>query len=268
MEENMTATESTISTEGQNTESATEVAEVPSLPQEDTAQNDVTEQQEAEDAAVPEDEENAPPFLSVRFNHQNRDMTREEAIEFAQKGLLYEKNRPIYDKLDYLAAQQNTNISGLADGLEEAAERAYRDKLTEKLGEDTQLVDELMELYRQRSKDKYDRQLFERAKAEQEAEERRKNSLSGQFDILQKEFPEIKSLEELPTAVLQIAERENTNLISAYLLHRHQENKRIAAAEARAAEQSKKTTGSVQSAENAEANAVDAFIRGVRTMKH
>lgn len=252
-----------------NEPAATDTAEAP-LPEDAPGEAEAAQQQKEQEDGPAEPGE-AVPFLSVQFNHQNRDMTKEQAVEFAQKGLLYEKIRPVYHKLDYLAAQQNTNVAALVDGLVSAAEAAYRQSLVQKFGDDAQVVEDLMTLYRSRNQEKYNRLLADReaadaqtAAAEQTAREGR---LAEQFLALQKEFPEIKDFSALPKAVVRRAAEGKADLTAAYLLHRHRQEQKIAAAEARAAEQAKKSTGSVQSAEYTEAAAVDAFIRGVRTMK-
>ncbi len=257
--------------EEQTTEPAAEDVAAAPPPEDAAAETEAAEQQNTEDTETPDEPAGEAPFLSVQFNHENRDMTREQAVEFAQKGLMYEKISPIYHKLDYLAAQQSTNVGALVDALVSAAEDAYKQSLTEKFGDDAQLVEDLMALYHSRNQEKYNKLLADRektaAKAAQEARAQREHRLTGQFMALQKECPEIKNVSDLPKEVVRLAAEGKNDLTAAYLLHKHRQEQKIAAATAKAAAQSKQSTGSVQSAENTEAAAVDAFIRGVRTMK-
>ena len=262
--------ESTTSMEEQTTiEPVTEETAQETAPEETVQGNEETEQNTEqpveESSMVPPEPE--LPFLSVRYNHEKRDMTREQAVEFTQKGLLYDKISPIYNKLDYLAAQNDMTASEMIQSLLDTAERAQREELVDKFGEDEKMIDEMMEFYRSRTQEKYDKILADRSKAEeqavQEAREQRETRLSEQFLELQKEFPEIKEFSELPENVKQIAAQGKMELTAAYLLHKHRESKRIAAAEQSAAIQSKASTGTVQSEEIADSASVDAFIRGV-----
>lgn len=256
--------ESTISTEEQATnQPATEQTEEQTAPQTVQPQAMGAEQQSEE-----VESSSAEPFLSVQFNHKSREMTREQAIEFAQKGLLYDKLTPIYNQLDYLAAQSNTTVSEYVKQLLKRAEDGHRQSLAEKFGDDEQIIEELMEFYRSRNADKYQKVLADRKKAEQEALENAKTeariSLTEQFKRLRKEFPEITDISQLPKEAAELAANEKMELTAAYLLHRHREDRRIAEAAKRAAEQSKSSTGSAQSNEISGDIAMDAFIRGVR----
>lgn len=258
--------ESTISMEEQTTTepAVTEPAE-PTAPQE-AEQSEVIAEQPTENEDVVE--VNDTPFISVKFRHENRDMTREEAIAFAQKGLLYDHINPIFNKLDYLAAQKDISVGELVTSLLEADENAHRQELIERYGEESKAVEELMELYRNKSGEKYQKVLADRQKAEAKAEQKanldRQTSLAEQFAKLQEEVPEIATVKDIPQTVLSLADKNKIDLVSAYLLHKHREEKRIAAAEALAAQQSKTSTGSARSNETTGDTAVDAFIRGAR----
>ena len=256
--------ESTISTEEQATnETAVEQAEEQTAPQAVQPQTKGAEQQSEEGAS-----RSAEPFLSVQFNHKSREMTREQAIEFAQKGLLYDKLTPIYNQLDYLAAQSDTTVGEYVKQLLKTAEDGHRQSLAEKFGDDEQTIEQLMELYRGRNADKYQKVVADRKKAEQEELENAKIkaelSLMEQFARLREEFPEITDISQLPKEAAELAANEKMELTAAYLLHRHRESKRIAEAAKTAAVQSKSSTGSAQSNEITGDIAMDAFIRGVR----
>ena len=258
--------ESTISMEEQTTtEPVLEEQTAPTAPQEankvDQQTGQVTEEKVTETT-------NDSPFISVKFRHENRDMTRDEAVTFAQKGLLYDQINPIFNKLDYLAAQKDISISELVDSLITADENAHRQELISRYGEESKAVDELMELYRNKNGEKYRKVLADRQRLEAESEQKSKldkeKSLSEQFIKLQEEVPEITAVKDIPEAVLSLAEKNQIDLVSAFLLHKHREGKRILAAEKLAAEAAKTSTGTARSNENASDTMIDAFIRGAR----
>lgn len=260
--------EGTIPMEEQNTESVTEEPAAQAEPEPAVEPTADTEQQSGEDGAEPAEPDGQSPFLTVQFNHAHRDMTREEAVSFAQKGLLYDKISPTFSKLDYLAAQSGITVNQMADALMDAAENTQKQKLIAQFGDDEETIEEMMAFYQSRNKDKYDKFLADRAREEeaafQAARTQRESSLSDQFLALQKEFPEIQTFAQVPEGVKRLAAEGKMELTAAYLLHRHQESKRIAAAAESSAAQSKTSTGSAISEEMAGSAAVDAFIRGVR----
>lgn len=237
-------------------EQSTVTADAKEAPKEKEAENSGNDNNEAANG----------PFLCVRFNHEAREMTKEQAVEFAQKGLMYDKISPIYHKLDYLAAIKGKDAGALVDGLLSDEEQVYRGSLIEKFGEDGQLIEDLMTLYRGRNREKYEKMQKDEARGKSEnALAQREERLTKQFRALQKEFPEIQSLNDLPKEVVQLANGGEGDLTAAYLLYCHRQEKRIARANKQAAEQSNQTTGSVNSNDNTDAAAFDAFIRGLKT---
>ncbi len=258
--------ENTISMEEQTTtEPVLEESTEPTAPQEANTSDQQTGQATENEETV---KLNDSPFISVKFRHKNRDMTRDEAVTFAQKGLLYDQINPIFNMLDYLAAQKDISVSELVNSLITADENAHRQELIARYGEESKAVEELMELYRNKNGEKYQKVLADRQRAEAEAERNYKldkeTSLSEQFIKLQEEIPEITAVKDIPEAVLSLAEKNQIDLISAFLLHKHREEKRILAAEKLAAEAAKTSTGTARSNETAGDTMIDAFIRGAR----
>lgn len=50
----------------------------------------------------------------VRFNHQDRDLTREEAVAYAQKGLKYDSIAPMLQDLSYPCRYKRQNGAGIS----------------------------------------------------------------------------------------------------------------------------------------------------------
>ena len=90
--------------------------------------------------------EASEPFVSVRYNHKNRDFTREEAIQFIQKGMHTENLRT---KLEYLAKRQGVDVNTLVDKIVMAPEIEHRKHLEMLYGEGNENVEIGMAIYMQ-----------------------------------------------------------------------------------------------------------------------
>ena len=239
--------------EGTITENDTETAPQDRGASDDTA---VTEQQDngaaAEGTSVAAEE----PFLSIQYNHEIKGLSREEAASLAQKGIYYQG---VYDKLDYVATQMDTDVDTLVENLLKKQEDGYRQSLVDKLGEDSDLIDGLMQVYRNNQKEKYDKAVADRKTKTETAMTSR---LADEFVELRAEFPELEEFKDLPDTVKKKA-AEGMNLTAAFLLYKHNENKRIAAAQDSAIAAEKASAGSASSAGDVSDPVVDAFMSGL-----
>lgn len=220
------------------------------------------------DPDIPEDSRNRPssaPFMTVRYNHQSRGLSRDEAVTLAQKGLYYEeKLLPVYNKLDYLAAQQGLTPDALADLMLENEEERLRAEFSEHCS-DPETVERMVELSRQERRGKYEKLTACRSAAEKAAEEFRRESLerrlAREYCELKAEFPETESFSALPGSV-KAAAAGGENLLSAYLKYRRSEEKKISASR-RAFEKAQSASAGPASSSETEAPSDRAFIRGV-----
>lgn len=269
--EDVNLTGTTPAEEQTNTQADTDAAEAAAAAEEtaqaaSAAPEARTDTAGKETAAEPGDAD--APFLRVKFRHENRDMSKEETVAFAQKGLLYDKIQPIYHQLDYLAAQHGVTVKAFVENLVQSAENRYREELVERLGDDETVIEDMMQLFRDRQKEKYEKIVADRERAEEEewsaARQQRENMLAEQFVALQKEFPEIAGIADLPKEAVRLAAEGKMDLTAAYLLHKHREAKKIAAAEEQAAEQSKASTGAAGSEEAPENAVMNALLKGIR----
>lgn len=265
MEENIVNPEAAIPTEEQGATAPTEEAM--------TSDNGSTTQQGESEAAIPEGTPNGesanaePSFgLEVKYNKTNRTLSRDEAKDYAEQGMFYaETVKPLYNKLDYIAAQRGLSIAEVVDRLMNSDEEHHRQELIERFGEDSGVIDDLMKVYRDGQKQKYDRIVADRQKAADEAEARERESLearlASEFSELRGEFPEVKEFKELPTAV-KVEAANGRDLLSAYLRYRHSEGKKIADAQTSSEAAAKATTGTGKTDEPATDSIDDAFITG------
>ena len=220
-----------------------------------SADNENLEQGLDESAAV-------APFLSLPHNHEIRELSREETVDFVQTGM---HAKPILAELRYLAAQDGfKSVKEFMENLKSTAEASRLESLR------GQLVDEGNEdllnsiLAAETAKIKSAAGVIEEDEkkafaSEYETEHER---LADEFIALQKEFPDLKEFKEVPKTVLQIAQKEKVSLLDAHLRFLHAENKKIKQAEMSSAAAAKSSTGSMASTDVSTSNSVlDALDR-------
>ena len=266
MENEIVNPETAISTEEQSVtaaEGTVENAEATAdATKEGTAETAISEAEPSEDEGAAE-----PEFsLDIKYNKATRSLSREEAVDFAEQGIFYSDTvKPLYNKLDYIAAQRGCSIPELVDGLLAGDEESHRRELAETLGADNPVIEELMKVYRNEQKEKYEKALSDRKSAEENAEKEKQISLekrlAEEFGELKAEFPEIADFTALPKEVKAEAAK-GRDLLSAYLRYTHKENKKAAAAEQAEKAAAKASTGQAASPAEHEDSAVSAFLRG------
>ena len=268
MENEIVNPETAISTEEQGAPATEATAENTANTEESVTQNDTAEV--ATPAEVSHGDEGAaePEFaLDVKYNKEIKTLNREEAVDFAEQGIFYNNTvKPLYNKLDYIAAQRGQTIEEVVDRLFAEDENSHRQELVNKFGEDSGVIDDLMKVYREGQKQKYDKIVADRKEAAQKAETEKRESLearlASEFSELKAEFPELAEFSQLPKEVKTDA-ANGRDLMSAYLRYMHRENKKIAAAKSSEETAAKASTGAGSSAENITDSVVDAFYSGL-----
>lgn len=261
MEENATVnTEPTIAEESTAADAETQENVTPP---EDTGSNDSGIEEKNTDSDTEPTDTTPAPFMSVRYNKETQELSQEEAVTLAQKGMLYEKKfEPIYSKLDYLATLNGVSVNELVESILNRSEDAYKQELIAKFGEDEEVISDLMEIYHNKNREKYEKAVSDRKNAEIKEQESLEARLADEFIILQKEFPEIDKFEDLPNEVKKAA-AEGNNLLSSMLLHKHREDKKINEAQKAAKEANKASAGSVADKGEKESDAMNAFLKGL-----
>lgn len=181
------------------------------------------------------------PFLEIKYNHESKGLTREEAATLAQKGMHYEG---LYQNLERIADLKGVTVKELINGFETEQDEAYRRELAEKFGNDEETINIMMEHYQAEKGKKIDAAKNKRLQDEATAEQNINTRLANEFIELQKEFPELQEFADLPESVRRAA-AEGMDLTHAYLLHQHRENKKIAAAKASEEAAAAKSAGSM-----------------------
>lgn len=209
-------------------------------------------------------ETDAPPapFLEIKYNHECKGLTREEAATLAQKGMHYEG---LYQNLERIADLKGVTVKELINSFETEQDEAYRRELAEKFGNDEETINIMMEHYQNGKQGKIDAAKNKRLQDEATAEQNINTRLANEFIELQKEFPDLQEFADLPESVRRAA-AEGKDLTHAYLLHQHRENKKIAAAKASEEAAAAKSAGSLGGSA-AEDMSEDAFLKGLFNKK-
>lgn len=241
--------------------------EVDTAPEHDTAPQGEPETEEA--SAQVEDggngtEENGTeptaPFLEVRYNHETRNLSREEAVTLAQKGIHYQST---YDTLERVAALKGQTVKEFLSGLEADQDNAYRQGLIEKFGDDEDTIGKMMELYNINKQKTLDNARASQKAADEAKEQSVHQRLADEFvEMKNGDFPELKEFKDLPEEVRRAA-FDGLSLSHAYLKYMHIENKKIAAAKASQEDAAKKSTGSMAGGKDEVDSAESALLKGL-----
>ena len=197
---------------------------------------------------------NEQPFLVARYNKEDVPLSREEAANWAQKGMHY------FNKLDYVAAQSDCSVGDLLDNIISKTDEAKLAELKEQFGDDTETINDMMHIYHEKQKEKYDKAVSDRKTVEEQEANNKIAKIGEEFISLQKEFPELSTVKDLPASVLKAA--ENMSLEHAYLLYLKKNEKTINAAKEKEKEAATASSGSMQTADSVDTTA-DDFARGV-----
>ena len=194
--------------------------------------------------------------IPIRYNHQDRTLTLEQAQALAQKGLKFDELAPVLDRLKTLAAAGGKSVPELVDSLaEEHRQRLYQ-SLLEECGGNEALAGRLLEAEKLRQQ-----ALFaDKQAADKDALLRR---LADEFVGLQKEFPQLTRFGDLPRTVVEMA-AGGMPLLDAYLRHQHSEHKKVAAAREAAQRAAQASAGSQAAGAGETANpTIEALLAGI-----
>ena len=119
-----------------------------------------------------------------------------------------------------------------------------------------------MELYNQKKESTI--KAAEEAEAQKQREQQTtlESRLADEFIRLQQEFPEVEKFEALPKSVVSAAAK-GQDLLSAYLLYQHTENKKAEAAKKTAEAAKNASTGAMSSTESGKGTSIDALMQGL-----
>ena len=139
-------------------------------------------------------EESANMTIPVKFNKEIKNLTAAEAATLAQKGLKFQMIEEDFSKLRDLAGRQKMSVPEYISALQKNQAKLRKDEILKEYKESDALAERIVEL--------------EKGEEEDGLEE------------LREFFPTVKSLEDLPRAVVESARLKGENLLNTYLKYR------------------------------------------------
>lgn len=218
-------------------------------------------------AQQPADEATAPT-VAVRYNHEDRELSMEEARNYAQMGLRYESMTPMLDKLRMMAAGRGQSLAEFVDAWSAADQRATLEQYMQKTGGDRETAEKLMRMEQAERRAACEERDRQDQKADEDARTAVTSRLASEFVELQGEFPEITTIEGVPDAVIRDATKNGRHLLDAYLRYQRAESKKIERNTAATAQAAGASVGSQTDAPPSgdKDSATEAMLRGVHSV--
>lgn len=253
MDETTAATETTPS---ETVEEAQDTAQEVTTTE---AEQDTTEAAEGAESLTEDTQEATPMTIPIRFNHETRELSVEEAASLAQKAL---QSESVMSKLRFLAVASNVSVNQLIEQLTQAQDNILRDEIVQKSGtENEEIINQLVELEKQKHSKAYADMLA--AETEQESKEREdvNKRLASDYLALRSEFPDLQEFDKVPKKVVECAVKNGTSLLHEYLAYQHKESKKVAAAQAVQKQNEKSSVGAQV---NTDSNGSDPTITALK----
>lgn len=211
-------------------------------------------------AAVPMPEATIPAAeggdggLRVVFNRQQRRLSPEEAVRYAQQGLKWEQFAPEYRKLRFLSEKLGGGVGEIVDELLSCWEKEEWEALSAAHPDEPHKAAQLFAAAKSQRE-----QQWGEAPAAPSEEER----LAEEYAALKAEVPEAPSLADLPPELWQVAQKEGVPLLDAYLRVLYREQRRVQEAQAQAARSAARSAGSMQEVPQMPDTAGTAFLQAL-----
>ena len=192
-----------------NNEQVTETTEQPDYTNEGEQVEEVTTQEETSS------EVDNSPRIKVKYNHEERELTLEEATQLAQKGMNYDKlqekinsyqNDPGLQYLNEIAQKNNTSVEELVSYWKEQEQQA-----------------QLNELIQQNIPEEYAREMLENRKFREQLQQQEKQKAqtekqNAEYMEFFENFPGVEP-KDIPPEVFVRSEQEGIPLKYAYMEH-------------------------------------------------
>lgn len=169
------------------------------------------------------EEEDNEPFMTIRYNKADKGLTKEEAVVLAQKGLNYDHVNGAYNdllgKVEHLAKMNEMTVQEYLQSMEEMqmnyAVARELDALKEQYPDTGEEI--LQEVAMNRVKERNAQTQTQVAHQSQMEADARKNEISRQLDIFEKNYPNERA-DQLDPMVYDLM-KEGYTLMEAYSVY-------------------------------------------------
>ena len=240
-----------------------------------TNESDPFQSEAKETEVTPEETQTEPaeeePFLNIRYNGADEALTREQAIELAQKGRNYDKilnrletlqNDPVRQLIEQQAQNAGLDVNTYVERLNQLQERSNLNRIAQQYKQSHPGVDDNAAL-------EYAQLAYEQQKSAKQAEQaqrlqtiqnEKQQVAAAQVMQFAEEYPDV-DITKLPREVLERINAGET-LMSAYHAYENAELKKTIATLRRNEGNKAKSVGKV-SANNADDIGSDPFLAGL-----
>ena len=171
-------------------------------------------------------------FLKIKYNKEEKALTQEEAIEYAQKGMNYDHVKEELEKvksskalsvMEKYAKQNNMTVEQYADYLDRVQEEERIKEYANENGVSEELAKEIYELKR---KDKEREEALEKQKQKEQIEQVNKECFMKLADYFKTEYGrEINPKEDVPNRVFEIQDEYQVPVHIAFKLYENEKLK-------------------------------------------
>lgn len=177
---------------------------------------------ESEETEQADSTETAEPFLRIKYNKEDVDLTQEKAIELSQKGMnydkMYEKYNSLNDVLSDLAGRNNMNVDDFINNLIEVQRQTEMANEMDTLNSDPRYAgtseEVLRELAEARIAERFNYQKQQAINQEQQRASAYDAEADRQIEVFKKEYPNV-DIHTIGEDVLQYV-KEGYTLTEAY----------------------------------------------------
>ena len=264
MEENIMVEEQTTQSEVDvhETEPSAEVtAEVENADQQASDTQENGDEGTADNPQASDD----TPVVMVKFNKQIRYLSAAEAKDYAEKGMNYDRLRPVMDSLKYVAAAEGKTLVEFAETIRKQHEDNCYSALVDRCDGNEELAKELFEVEKGKHKTAFESLIAAEKQEEAETDEAIVKRLADELVEARAECPEITEYSKLPLSVRREVEEKGIPILDAYLRYQHREQKKATAAQTEQAAAAKTSVGAQASAGKSEGSnpVIDALMKGI-----
>lgn len=166
------------------------------------------------------------PKVKLKYNHEERELTLDEVVPLAQKGLNYDKiqaklqeleKNPALAYVEKVAKANNMTVDQLIEAWQRADEQAEIQQLAERENVPYEIAERLYKVEKETNQIKTALQTEQQTKAEQEKQQR-------EFAEFLENYPDVKA-ESIPKEVWEYRERTGKTLTDAMTWYENQQLK-------------------------------------------
>lgn len=235
--------------------------------------NDSQSNSEGEqNSTSPAQKQEEPTFLDIKYNGAEEHLTKEQAIEFAQKGRNYDHlkeryenaiNSPAMKAMNNLAKRAGLSVDEYVERLDQFQQQSDINRIANQYKQQNPNADDdTVQAYAEQA---YQNQLSQEAQAEaqqsQEAQENLQTMAKQQLSAFLKEYPDV-DVTQLPEEVKVDIDQNGMTLLDAYRAYDLKITKKALAQERQNTSNRASATGNLSSNAGGTSDA-DPFLQGL-----